>query len=198
MSLELESELEPAPGAALRVYHCVTSVDLMGMANQLREKMLSRTRGTVSCYGKTHTVPRHDMWWGKAAYSFGSRTLAPEKSMAPLIQLCIEWVNATAGQQIYDSALANLYVNGSDYVAEHADNESAMARDVPIWTLVFGPAKRPFQVRGPSVGLVNVPLYHGMAAEMGGTGFQQTCRHGVPRRQKVTEWRLSVTVRKMS
>jgi len=186
-----------APAATLRVLRhpqppALGSPEL----ERLRQRCLGRGAApTFMCYGRRCTVPRLELLFAPTEYRFSGRVLAPEPDPDPLVQQCLDLANAHSPGWDYDGALVNLYRSGADYVSEHRDDEPALAKGAPIFTFVFGPAQRPFQVRCPG-GLRNFDLHHGMVGVMEGERFQELCTHGVPRRAGVDKYRLSITVRK--
>lgn len=95
----------------------------------------------------------------------------------------------------FDSCLVNLYRDGSDAVAWHADTVGKVLRDPLVATVSLG-ACRPFLLR-PAPGGPVARSYApggGDLVVMGGA-CQHEWQHSVPRRRSVSGARISVTLR---
>jgi len=95
----------------------------------------------------------------------------------------------------FDSCLINLYRDGSDAVAWHADTVRKVMRDPLVATVSLG-ARRSFLVR-PAGGGATVRRYkpgEGDLIVMGGS-MQHDWHHTVPREKSASGARMSVTLR---
>ena len=95
----------------------------------------------------------------------------------------------------FDSCLVNLYRDGSDAVAWHADTVRKVMRDPLVATVSLG-ARRSFLVR-PAGGGAVVRRYNpgeGDLIVMGGS-MQHDWHHTVPRERSASGARMSVTLR---
>ena len=95
----------------------------------------------------------------------------------------------------FDSCLVNLYRDGSDAVAWHADTVRKVMRDPLVATVSLG-ARRSFLVR-PAGGGATVRRYkpgEGDLIVMGGS-MQHDWHHTVPREKSASGARMSVTLR---
>ena len=95
----------------------------------------------------------------------------------------------------FDSCLVNLYRDGSDAVAWHADTVRKRLRDPLVATVSLG-ARRSFLVR-PAAGGPTVRRYkpgEGDLIVMGGA-MQHDWHHTVPREKSASGARMSVTLR---
>ena len=193
-ALRLTSEHVIGPEAALRVYAnpYVAARDLAA----LRRRCAAAEQATFTCYGRACAFPRKQLVFGPP-YTFSGCTIPPETEDDALVTRCLQQVRALEGAPHRRfCCVVNLYEDGAHYISHHKDDEESVCAGAPIYTFVFGPAKRPFQVRGPDDELHSFDLHHGHVGVMAGRLFQATCTHGVPKRARVTEWRLSVTVRR--
>ena len=195
--LSLLSEQHIGPEAVLRVYETSGVEEEDADLLELRARCRRKEPRTFLCYGRLCTQPRRQLVFGKP-YRFSGQTFQPEISDSALVARCREQVHALEGTRHELICVVNLYEHGEHYIAHHRDDEEAVCAGAPIYTFVFGPATRPFQVKGPDKTLHNVDLHHGHVGVMVGRLFQSTCTHSVPRRARVKDWRLSVTLRRAS
>jgi len=96
---------------------------------------------------------------------------------------------------VFDSCLINLYRDGSDAVAWHADTVRKLLTDPLVATISLG-ARRSFLVR-PAAGGAVVRRYNpgeGDLIVMGGS-MQHHWHHTVPREKSASGARMSVTLR---
>ena len=118
----------------------------------------------IELYGKTHKVPRLSCWYGEPnlRYSY-SGISAKALPWTPLLRQIKNRVNTLLGVQAnssarfdkapdfkgkpyFNSVLCNLYRNGDDGVAWHADDEAELGEQPIIASLSFG-ALRQFQLK---------------------------------------------------
>ena len=110
------------------------------------------------------------------------------------VQELVDPLNARYGVEL-DSCLVNLYRDGSDAVAWHADTVRKVMRDPLVATVSLG-ARRSFLVR-PAGGGATVRRYkpgEGDLIVMGGS-MQHDWHHTVPREKSASGARMSVTLR---
>lgn len=200
MSLRLTEEHEIGPEAVLSVYEVTSPISEMAL-EELRDRCMRTEKATFQCYGRRCTFPRRQLVFGRP-YRFSGQTIQPETQESALVTRCLEQVRemeeggASHPDDGYWHCVVNLYEHGEDYISHHRDDEASVCVGAPIYTFVFGPAKRPFQVKGPDKQLHNFDVHHGQVGVMRGRLFQATCTHAVPKRARVTDWRLSVTLRR--
>lgn len=89
----------------------------------------------------------------------------------------------------------NWYMDGTNHIGAHADDENQLVPDSSIYSFSFG-ATRDFVVtskRDKTFKLV-LPLEHNACIVMGGS-MQKYYKHAVPKRLRVKEPRINVTMR---
>lgn len=140
-----------------------------------------------------HPVPRLTAWYGGSAYSYSATTHQPKAWVPELDELRGELEDATGAR--FNSCLANLYRNGLDSVAWHADDEAPLGERPTIASVSLG-ATRDFNIkrRDRGSGLATVPLGHGDLVVMRDES-QLDWLHCVPKRPKVTDLRVNLTFR---
>ena len=147
---------------------------------------------SISMFGRTIPQPRLTAWMGSAAYTYSRQRHEP----APLpfgvwrLRQCVE---REAGAT-FNSVLANLYRDGRDSVAWHADDEPELGDDPVIASLSFG-ATRDFHVRhNLSRQRWTIPLAHGDLLVML-PGVQRAYQHAIPKARDPVGVRINLTFR---
>jgi alkylated DNA repair dioxygenase AlkB len=137
----------------------------------------------VTMYGRLVDEPRLSWWWAEA----GDDPVHPELLEQIRVTLSMRY------DERFDSIGCNLYRNGADSVAWHADSVGRHIVE-PLVAIVSVGAPRPFQMRplggGPSLSFL---LGQGDLLVMGG-GCQRFWQHCVPKVAAAGP-RLSITYR---
>ena len=149
----------------------------------------------IRLYGREVMQPRLTSWMGDERYTYSGRTHEPSP-IPPLVQEIKRSVEQTTGAR-FNSVLANLYRDGSDSVAWHADDERELGTEPLIASLSLG-ATRSFKLRRTSDGaLWLVTLGHGDLLVMSGRS-QLDYQHSVPKTKRVVESRINLTFRQVT
>jgi alkylated DNA repair dioxygenase AlkB len=148
---------------------------------------------SVRLFGKSVPQPRLVAWFGDdGSYTYSGLRLGPHpwpSSVQELRRLC----EGVAGTR-FNSGLANLYRDGKDTVAWHADDEPELGDRPTIASLSLGAARR-FDLRHRETGeTVRTVLPAGSILVMSGES-QRAWIHQVPRMAKVSEPRINLTFR---
>lgn len=148
--------------------------------------------------GRDIPIPRLNAWYGDAGshYTYSGLHLEPLPWTALLERLRARI--ETACDARFDSVLANLYRDGRDSVAWHADDEPELGRDPVIASLSLG-AVRSFELRHRRArslkpGTLHLPLAAGSLLIMRGS-TQHHWLHRVPKEPGVTTARINLTFR---
>lgn len=149
----------------------------------------------VNIYGKRLPIPRQTAWFGDPAarYTYSKIANIPDL-WSPLLLHIKEKVEALAAVT-FNSVLLNLYRNGSDSVAWHADNEPELGDEPVIGSVSFG-AERTCQFKsiGNTKDLSSVVLGHGSVLVMSGESQRQWL-HQIPKVKKRLTERVNLTFR---
>ena len=177
--------LEHAPG--FLASHVATMREVLGE--------VTPQASTIRVFGRAYDVPRLTSWHGDPgrSYTFGGKTLAP-RAWTPALARLRDRLSEREGVG-FNSVLVNLYRDGSDSVAMHADDEPELGpsdRDVRIASLSLG-CRRRFAVKGPQ-GRRTWDLGEGDLFVMRGR-LQSTHTHGVPKTRRKVGPRLNLTFR---
>jgi len=185
------SNLLPRDGTA------VLHADAIPAAGALFERLnagLPWREHKIFVFGRWVHQPRLTAWFGDPGhpYRYSGNVLQPEPwtdDLAAIRGLCEKLSGAR-----FNSVLANLYRNGSDSIAWHADDEPELGIDPVIASANLGQTRR-FDLRHKVTGeTVKVPLTHGSVLVMSGA-TQHHWLHQVPKSTKVTGARINLTFR---
>ena len=174
------------------------------MAKELFEKLNqidTRYRTEYIRFGKPAVVPR-----GQAAY-----TLTPDihynygriaagtpevRVMDGFMKEITADVNKALGSN-FNTILLNKYIDGSDCIGAHSDNENGWAPGTGFATLSFG-AERDFVIKKKDTGESTTILHHaGLCIHMKHP-MNQHYTHAVPKRKKCLSTRISLTFREIA
>lgn len=157
------------------------------MLDELREAIAWEQR-SVTMYGRSIPQPRLTAWMGTAAYTYSGVRHEP----AP-VPLCVREIEAQIGHG-FNSVLANLYRDGRDSVAWHADDEPELGLEPVIASVSIG-APRKFGIKRRADGHTwYVTLQHGDFLVMSGRA-QAEYLHALPKTSRPTGPRINLTFR---
>ena len=152
----------------------------------------------IKMFGNVHPIPRLTAWYGDpgSSYVYSGVRNEPLQWTPTLDEIRTELISFTG--QPFNSLLMNLYRDGNDSVAWHADDEPELGESPFIASLSLG-SSRPFQVK-PQNGdgkAISIELMHGdlltMSAET-----QSKCLHQIPKTSKTITERINLTFRNVS
>lgn len=147
----------------------------------------------IVVFGREVMQPRLMAWGGDVAYRYSGQTLEP-RPLTPALEVLRHKLVEACGVP-FNHVILNLYRDGRDSVAMHADNEPELGGEPVIASLSLGAQRRfQFQHRHLRRKRRQVSLTHGGLMVMGGA-TQRRWRHAVPRQVSVTEPRINVTFR---
>jgi len=177
------------------------SVDLhrewVAERDELLDDLLARTQWeqeTITIFGRQVLQPRLTAWFGIAMDATTRyRTTRPPVPWPPLLGAVRERVAAHAGVD-FNSALANLYRDGRDSVAWHADDEPALGAEPVIASVSLGATRRFAMCRRDKTHRFAVDLNHGDLLVMSGT-VQHQWLHAIPKTIKPIGTRINLTFR---
>ncbi|XP_064627405.1 alpha-ketoglutarate-dependent dioxygenase alkB homolog 3-like [Lineus longissimus] len=144
--------------------------------------------------------PRLTVWYGDLAYNYSGVLQVPNPEWYPLLKNLKDRLEEVTGCQ-FNSMLGNLYRDGKDSIAWHADDEPILGTHPIIASLSFGDS-RLFQLRknvpeGESYDnsqYLKLPLTHGSLLIMEGA-TQLDWQHKVPKEYHDKGPRINLTFR---
>lgn len=152
-------------------------------------------RPAIRLYGKTHLIPRQQVWMGDHAYRFSGNDFLP-CPWHPLVADLRDRLNAQLPPTtpLFNSVLINRYRSGDDRMGWHCDNERELG-PLPVIASISLGASRPMRFRwkdrrSPAF---NVWLDHGSLLWMG-PGCQEQLEHALLPRSSVGQ-RVNLTFR---
>jgi len=188
--------LPDLPGADLRWRpHLFGAADAERLFTELHATCTWK-QDSVWMYGRWLPVPRLTAWYGDDAttYEYSGIHLDPAAWTAPLLEVKAA-VEAEVGVP-FNSVLANLYRDGRDSVAWHADDEHELGREPVIASVSFG-ATRTFGLRSNDDHRLrhDIELTPGSLLVMAGR-TQHRWQHRVAKTAKPVGPRINLTFRR--
>lgn len=145
---------------------------------------------TIFIFGKKFDTPRLQQAYGKD-YAFSgntSKALPIPNIFLPLLKFMSDKYNTN-----FNMLLINWYRDGNDYIGMHSDDEKQISTNTPIITVSLG-VTRDFVLQNKSNMKKDIfKVYDNSVLVM--KDCQKTHKHGVPKRTKITESRISITLR---
>lgn len=149
----------------------------------------------ITLFGKKVLQPRLTAWYGdeRKQYRYSGLTLQPRPWNEELLQLKgkAEIISGTT----FNSALLNLYRQGSDSMGWHRDNEPELGPTPVIASVSFG-AERCFRFRNyqDKKQVISLTLPSGSLLLMKGS-TQQYWQHALPKSASIQGTRINITFR---
>lgn len=148
-------------------------------------------------YGRKVALPRLTAWHGDQGktYTYSKVTMNPSPWI-PILEHIKFKVEEVCDEK-FNSALLNLYRDGSDSVAWHSDDEKELGEAPTIASLSFGDT-RSFMLRHKFKKdlKLNIKLTHGSLLIMGGK-TQHYWQHQIPKTRSLTKPRINLTFRRI-
>lgn len=168
--------------------HSVPSIPVADLVEAIAFQQLS-----LRMYGKDVPQPRLVAWYGPCDYTYSRLTL-PAQSLPERLQGLMAVASDLAGEQ-FNSVMCNLYRDGSDSVAWHADDEPEFGGDPVIASMSFGATRR-FAVRDNAQKTRTTwDLTDGSVLVMG-RGVQPNYQHSIAKTKKPVGQRVNLTFRR--
>lgn len=143
--------------------------------------------------GREVLQPRLTAWWGDPGVSYVYSGIRNEPKPWPEWMRGLRDVVERFTSARFNSCLGNLYRDGRDSVALHADDESELGPEPTIASLSLG-ASRKFQLRHATAAPIDLTLDDGDLLVMSGP-MQREWKHGVPKMTRVDGQRVNLTFR---
>ncbi len=168
----------------------------------MQEGAIEWRQDRIRMYGREVLIPRLNAWYGDARldYSYSGIPMRA-RPWSGLLAEIRDRVEEGAGTR-FTSVLINLYRDGNDSVAWHADDEPELGRQPVIASLSLG-AEREFQMRHRrwrenGLATFKIALQSGSLLIMRGD-TQRNWLHQVPKRstRTVSEPRVNLTFRRI-
>lgn len=149
----------------------------------------------IILFGKKIMQPRLTAWMGERPYTYSGITMQPH-AFDPTMLAIKKKLEAFARTE-FNTALLNLYRNGSDSMGWHRDNEKELGPEPMIASFSFG-AVREFQFRHYQTKehLQKIPLEHGSLLLMRGQ-TNHFWEHRIPKTSKPLSSRINITFRQI-
>jgi alkylated DNA repair dioxygenase AlkB len=151
---------------------------------------------TIRIFGKTHTIPRLQAWYGDedAKYSYSNIDLEPLPWTKELLEL--KKAMRPFSSEDFNSVLLNLYRTGKDSNGWHSDDEKELGPEPEIASITLG-QERIFHLKHKKLALKkSLLLEHGSLLIMKGE-TQKNWKHQIPKTAKYVEPRINLTFRRI-
>jgi len=169
-------------------------------ATRLFDDLLATTNWSqhrITMFGRPVDVPRLSAWHGdrRTTYTYSGLALHPEPWTPPLLEVK-QRVEAELDLEL-NSVLVNLYRDGRDSVAWHADDERELGPEPVIASVTLGEVRR-FRMRRRDDHAQHLDLdpAHGSLLVMRGT-TQRLWEHAVPKSSRPLGPRINLTFRQI-
>lgn len=180
-----------------RIRSCPTSfLHACAMEILASRKTLLHEKPSFKCYGKICHQQRSVGFFSDVVKEYCySNSQFRANPLTPGLQFILQEVNV-ACESKFDGILVNVYDNGKDYISPHADDEKELDLHAGVVTISVG-AERLFRIRDKNTKklIYETPLVNGSCVQMLGK-CQEEFTHDIPMQRKITDWRLSYTLRK--
>lgn len=145
----------------------------------------------IKIVGKMIDTPRLQQSYGRD-YKF-SGTVSHGLPIPEFLKPLITYLNMKLGIKS-NMLLVNWYRDGYDYISMHSDDEKQVKARTPVITVSIG-VTRDFVLKNKTTKeRIVIPVENNSVLIMK-PGCQQTHTHGVPKRKKVKDYRISITFR---
>ena len=150
----------------------------------------------VQMFGNRIPIPRLNAWYGDAGYTYSGTSFTANDWTSELLTLKQEV--ETASRLTLNSALVNLYRDGSDNMGWHSDDEKSLGRQPQIASLSLGASRR-FVLRDKNTKKEKreLLLHDGSLLLMLGD-VQLNWQHSLPKSIKLRKPRINLTFRNCS
>lgn len=199
MSLFEDNEFEiinalPKDGEIFYHPNFLTKEEADFFLEELKKECLWK-QDSINFGGKVQLIPRLQAWYGDAnkKFTYSGITLTPEEWTPNLLKLREKLKEKMS--IIFTSVLVNLYRDGNDSVAWHADDEEELGENPIIASISLG-ATRSFKLKHKTeIGLrKDLKLEHGSLVIMQGE-TQHKWLHSVPKDLNEKNSRINLTYR---
>ena len=150
----------------------------------------------IIIYGKPCKQARNVGFFSDTSVGYKySKKLMRSKPLSNCMTELLVIINKMMGAE-FNGVLVNKYMNGSDYISAHSDDETSLDTTIGVVSLSYG-AERIFRIRNKNDKTIvcDEPTTHCGILHMGGN-FQKVYTHEMPIQKKIKESRISFTFRK--
>ncbi|MCB1705856.1 MAG: alpha-ketoglutarate-dependent dioxygenase AlkB [Halioglobus sp.] len=162
----------------------------------LRRDILWRQE-KIRLYGKVNPLPRLTAWYGDpgTTYRYSGITAEPTPWIPALLEIRAR-IEAVSGGR-FNSVLLNLYRDGADSMAWHADDEPELGRNPVIGSVSFGQSRTlQLKHKREPANRRNIELPNGSYLLMQGA-MQHHWLHQVAKSRRPLGERINLTYRKI-
>jgi alkylated DNA repair dioxygenase AlkB len=153
-------------------------------------------RPEIIIYGKPCKQHRNVGFFSDESIGYKySKKLMKSKPLSNCMTDLLVTINKMMGAE-FNGVLVNKYMDGSDYISAHSDDETSLDTTIGVVAISYG-SERIFRIRNKNDKIIvcDEPTTHCGILHMGGN-FQKLYTHEIPMQKKIKEFRISFTFRK--
>ena len=191
----MERVFQNSTGSAFLDRGIFTDKELLDQCMLYVEPLLEE-RPEIIIYGKICKQARNVGFFSDESIGYKySKKLIRSKPLSTCMTDLLVIINKMMGAE-FNGILVNKYMDGSDYISAHSDDETSLDTTIGVISISYG-AERIFRIRNKNDKTIicNEPTTHCGMLHMGGT-FQKWYTHEIPVQKKIKESRISFTFRK--
>ena len=177
----------------LNTYFLTDNTLIPEVINEIKDKLLLNP--PIIVYGKPAIQHRSIGFFSNESIGYYySNNLAKSQLLTENLKKLLDIVNCEFKSD-FNGILINKYLNGTDYIGAHSDDEKNLSTSGVI-AISYG-ATRNFRIRDKKTKKIieNIPTYENQIIQMGGD-FQKEFTHDIPIQKRILESRYSFTFRK--
>tara|TARA_B100001996_G_scaffold349606_1_gene308445 strand:+ start:741 stop:1289 length:549 start_codon:yes stop_codon:yes gene_type:complete len=153
--------------------------------------MKPKEQHEIIIFGKRQKVPRLQKALGRN-YKF-SGTISESEDIPDFLQNVLQYFSNKYNYN-FNMVLINWYRDGNDYIGFHSDDEPEIVENSPVITISLG-ATRDFILENKKTKEKNTYILKNFEVLVMGGTCQKTHKHCLPKRKKVLDPRISITIR---
>ena len=153
-------------------------------------------RPEIIIYGKTCKQARNVGFFSDTSIGYKySKKIMRSKPLTNCMTELLVIINKMMCAE-FNGVLVNKYMDGSDYISAHSDDETSLDNTIGVVSISYG-TERIFRIRNKNDKTIicDEPTTHCGILHMGGN-FQKVYTHEIPIQKKIKESRISFTFRK--
>ena len=150
-------------------------------------------RPEIIIYGKPCKQARNVGFFSDTSIGYKySKKLMKSKPLSNCMTELLDIINKMMRAE-FNGVLVNKYMDGSDYISAHSDDETSLDTTIGVVSISYG-AERIFRIRNKNDKSIvcDEPTTHCGILHMG-VNFQKVYTHEIPIQKKIKESRISFT-----
>ena len=180
-------------GSFLNTSNLISQTIMPHIINEIHDKLV--VNPPIVVFGKPAIQHRSIGFFSDTSIGYHySNKLAKSQPLTENLAKLLDIIN-NVFKSDFNGILINKYLNGSDYIGAHSDDEKNLS-DNGVVAVSYG-TTRNFRIRDKITRKIvaNIPTLQNQIIHMGGN-FQKEFTHEIPIQKKISETRYSLTFRR--